>query len=110
MRYKLNQKRFSYVFDVFRNFNKNTCRIKQSRYVTIIYILHNKNGKRVIPIVRVKIMTHEAPADCEKSHEQTIDTFQRVLYTIFPTTFKKVIYCKNIYFFESKKLMIKLVI
>jgi hypothetical protein len=52
--------------------------------------------------VQVRILTHEAPA------EQTIDTFQRILYTIFPTTLKKVIYCKNIYFLESIKLMVRL--
>jgi hypothetical protein len=39
-----------------------------------------------------------------KSHEQTIDTFQRVLYTIFPTTLKKSNLLQKYLFFGMKKI------
>jgi hypothetical protein len=58
--------------------------------------------------MRVGILTHEALAECP--HKQPIDTLQRVLYTIFPTTLKKVICCKNIYYLGAIKLMVRLLI
>jgi hypothetical protein len=65
----------------------------------------------VSDIVRVRILTHEALAECEISRA-SVRHFPAgaafVHYFSYDT--EKVIYCKNIYFLESIKLLVRLLI